>query len=388
MTATAHPDSFTTLPRAFYLAGPLLEAELRRIWYRRWLYLGHESEIPEPGDFVTRPMLDENVLLTRDADGAVTALLNVCRHRGARMVDAPCGRLKRVVCPYHQWTYGLDGRLVGAPSMPDGDAIDYSALGLYRVEVETWGGFVFGCLGETPPAVSLVAELQDLAPSLDRYEPERLRVAATRIYRCRANWKVMLENYLECYHCSASHPEFCRTADLRARSTSEYAAQAWDPRPYWATDVPLRDGMSTVSLTGEYVSRVALGGGETFTRGQSRSFGDWAGAAVLYFYADYAMVHAIRPLSALETEFVLTWLVNADAADVDVDLDALTHVWDMTTRQDVELIERTQDGLRSRRYTPGPLSAKHEPYIRSSLELYLAAMEGDETVAKLMGASG
>ena len=137
MTVLQEPASFTTLPRELYLDDPgLFESEARRIWYRQWLYLAHSSEIPEPGDYVVRERLGESVIVVRTPDGGVAALLNVCRHRGARIVDAPCGRLKRIVCPYHQWTYDLDGRLAGAPSMPDGE-IDYESLGLYRLPVES-----------------------------------------------------------------------------------------------------------------------------------------------------------------------------------------------------------------------------------------------------------
>ena len=184
----------------------------------------------------------------------------------------------------------------------------------------------------------------------------------------------MLENYLECYHCSASHPEFCKTADLRVRASEEYAQQAWDDHPYWGVDIALREGTVSASLTGERVCRVPLRGGDDFVLGRSRTFGDWVAAAVLYFYADYAMVHEIDPVSATETRFRLTWFVDEDAGDGDFDVDELVAVWDATTRQDVELIERTQDGLRSRRYTPGPLSVRHEPYIRSSLDIYRERM--------------
>jgi phenylpropionate dioxygenase-like ring-hydroxylating dioxygenase large terminal subunit len=388
MAVVQDPAAFTTLPREFYLEGPLFEAEAARIWYDHWLYLAHVSELAEPGDFVVRELLGgESVLVTRTADGEIAAMLNVCRHRGARMIDDRCGTLKRVVCPYHQWTYDLDGRLVGAPSMPNSEVVDYDSLGLYRLPLEVWNGLVFGCLGEQAPA-PIGPEIDRLAPRLREYEPERLRKVAAKTYACAANWKVMLENYLECYHCSASHPEFCMTADLRVRASDEYTEQALHNLPYWSTEVPLRAGMYSASRDGRAVCRVQLSGGDELTAGNSRSFGDWAGATALYFYADYAMVHQIDPIGPTETRFHLTWLVHEAASDDDFDVDEMTHVWDMTTQQDVALIERTQAGLRSRRYTPGPLSLKHEPYIRSSLNTYLATMEGDELVAELLDGAG
>lgn len=378
MSATeTSPAAFTTLPREFYLDGPLFQDEMRRIWDRQWIYLGRTSDIPEPGDFLVRDVIGESVIVTRTRPGEIAAMLNVCRHRGARMIDDRCGTAKRLVCPYHQWTYDLDGRLVGAPSMPDGELVPYASLGLYSVAIETWGGFIFGCVGATTPG-RLSQEIETLAPRLVEYRPEHMRRVTRRSYDCQANWKVMLENYMECYHCSGAHPEFCHTADLRIRASDEYASQAHDQHPYWSTDVPLRAGMQSASMTGEYVCAVPLAGA---SRGQSRSFGDWVGACVLYFYADYAMVHEIEPVSATHTRFHLTWFVNADATDDDVDVDELVHVWDATTRQDVALIQRAQRGLQSRRYTPGPLSTRHEPYVHSSLSRYRAAMAGGATAA-------
>jgi phenylpropionate dioxygenase-like ring-hydroxylating dioxygenase large terminal subunit len=167
------PRAFTTLPREFYLEGPLFEAEMRRIWHREWLYLGRVSEIPDPGDFIVRQVVGESVLLVRTAD-EIVGLLNVCRHRGARIVDGGCGNAKRFTCPYHQWTFDLDGRLRGAPSMPDGEEVDYEALGMYRVPVEIWSGFVFGSVGGTAPP-PLSAQIEELAPRLSDYAPEHMR---------------------------------------------------------------------------------------------------------------------------------------------------------------------------------------------------------------------
>lgn len=384
MIGLKNPASFTALPREFYLDnGLLFEAEMSRVWNRQWLYFGHASEIPNPGDYVVRNRLGESVIVIRTSDGEIAAMLNVCRHRGARIVDSACGHLKRVVCPYHQWTYELDGSLRAAPSMPDGEAIDYQALGLYRLPLEVWGGFVFGCLGDTAP-LPQTPEIGKLAPRLSGYAPERMRSVESRTYDCNANWKVMLENYLECYHCAGSHPEFCITADPRIRASDEFNEQAFHDHPYWGMDVAMRKGSKSASLTGEYVCRVPLGDGDGFSVGRSCSFGGWSAGAVLYFYADYAMVHEIQPVSAVKTQFQLTWFVSEDAQDSDFDLDDLVHVWDMTTRQDVELIERTQDGMKSRRYTPGPLSISHEPFIRSSLNTYLAIMDGEPVVDQLL----
>jgi phenylpropionate dioxygenase-like ring-hydroxylating dioxygenase large terminal subunit len=385
MAVRESASSFSTLPRAFYLDDPaLLEAEIDRIWSREWLYVAHESEIPASGDFVVRTIIGESVIVVRNADGGVSAVLNVCRHRGARIVDAPSGSAKRFTCPYHQWTYDLDGTLRGAPSMPNSESVNYGELGLYRVQVEVWRGLVFVCLGdEAPPSIG--DEIESLSPGLAAYRPERLRKVAMKTYACAANWKVMLENYLECYHCSGSHPEFCVTADLRIRSDSEYVEEAYRESPYWGLDIPLRRDTKTASMSGDYVSSPLLVSAESDTAsGHSRGFVIQPAFTVLYFYADYAMVHEIRPVSPTETHFHLHWFVSEDADDAELDIDTLTHVWDMTTRQDVELIERTQDGLKSRRYAPGPLSARQEPGIRAALSTYLGIMSGNAVVERML----
>ena len=383
MTTLASPVSFTTLPRGFYLDdAALFGSEMARIWDREWVYLAHASELVGPGSYVRRRLLGEDVIVLRTESGEIAAHLNVCHHRGARIVDEPCGRMARIVCPYHQWTYHLDGRLRAAPSMPQSDMVDPDALGLYAVPLQVWNGLVFGCVGEAAPE-PLDEAVARLAPALVEYEPESWRPAERRTYACRANWKVVLENYLECYHCAGSHPEFCVTADPRVRTTEEFNRQAFDPGPFWSMDAPLRRGTMSASATGEPVSAVPLGRDEP-AWGRARAFGSWCAGSVVYCYADYAMVHQIDPVSPRETRVHLTWFVHEDAPERDLDIPSLTHVWHRTTEQDVALIERAQAGLQSRRYAPGPLSTAHEPYIHSSLTLYLARMAGDDRTAELL----
>jgi phenylpropionate dioxygenase-like ring-hydroxylating dioxygenase large terminal subunit len=383
MPIADHPTSFTTLPRDFYVRPDLYESEIRRIWYDQWLYLAHVSELPDVGDFIVRELCGESVIVVRVSAHEIAASLNVCRHRGARLVDDSCGRANRFVCPYHQWTYHLDGTLKAAPSMPADEAVDYSRLGLLPVELEIWRGLVFGCLGGNRPP-SLAEEIEARSPQLARYAPERLRKAHQGTYPVDANWKMMMENYCECYHCSGSHPEFCLTADLGIRSEAEYQDTAYSTEPYWNLDIPLRPGAKTASMSGEHVvGKLLVDPADHLASGRSRGFVLQPAFTVLYFYADYAMVHEIRPLAVDKTEFHIHWFVSADAGDDDFDLDDLTHVWDATTRQDVALVERSQVGVNSRRYVPGPLSVKHEPGIRAVLDTYLERMAGELLIPEL-----
>jgi phenylpropionate dioxygenase-like ring-hydroxylating dioxygenase large terminal subunit len=384
MAIVDRPAVFSTLARGFYLDPDLLEAEASRIWYREWLYLAHESEIPKVGDFVVREMLGESIIVVRTSKTDVRAMLNVCRHRGARIVDAPCGTAKRFSCPYHQWTYGLDGTLRTAPSMPDEIELAYGELGLHNVAVDVWRGLIFGCLGSEPPPTSIAQEIERCSPALAQYSPDRMRKVEYREYPVAANWKVLMENYCECYHCRGSHPEFCRTADLTVRSQPDYQQRSYSTEPYWNLDTPLRTGAKSASMSGDHVvRRLLVDPADDQASGVSRGFVIQPAFTVMYFYADYAMVHEIRPVSATETRFHIHWFVSDEATDEDFALDELTHVWDATTRQDVALVERSQRGIGSRRYRPGPLSVEQEPGIRAVLETYIGLMRGDQVFETL-----
>jgi glycine betaine monooxygenase A len=383
-----NPASSTTLPREFYCEGPLFESEVDRLWYRQWLYLAHACEVPRPGDYVVRDVLGESVLVVRTADEQIRAMLNVCRHRGSRVVDDTCGHATRFKCPYHQWTYGLDGSLLGAPEMRGGNGIDFAELGLYTLPVDTWRGVVFGCLGTTPPS-PISAEIEALCPTLAMYRPERLKKVAAKTYDATCNWKVLLENYLECYHCAGSHPEYCLTARIDLDDDPSFVA-SFTQNPYWALDLPLREGAKTASMDNDFCCRIPLvgrGDAEKAT-GCAVSFSVQPCFTALLFYADYAMVHEIRPVSATTTQFHIHWFLNEEAGPNDYDLSDLTHVWDQTTLQDVELVERAQLGLRSRRYSPGPLNIVREPAIRAALGTYLDMMGDDDIVRDLMEPTG
>lgn len=389
MAVAERPTWSSTLPRGFYGDDPsLFEAEARRIWYRQWLYLAHTSEIPSVGDYVVRNVLGESVLLVRTSDTDFTAVMNVCRHRGSRIVDDTCGHARRFTCPYHQWTYGLDGRLIGAPSMRREESVDFGELGLYRVPLDGWGGFLFGCLGTDPPP-AMAPEIQSLCPELGVYRPEKMQKVHSRTYDAACNWKVLLENYLECYHCRGSHPEYCLTAQLGLDREATYGA-SYTRHPYWGVDMPLQSDAKTASMDRDFCCRKPLVEQRDIASsiGRSRGFVIQPAFTVIYFYVDYAMVHEIRPVSPTQTQFHIHWFLSGDAEPSDYELDNLVHVWDRTTVQDVELVERTQMGLRSRRYAPGPLNTTEEPGIRASLDTYLDIMIDDDVVTAMMQAAG
>ena len=351
-----HIDRGVGVPRELYLSEELYAEELDRIFRHSWLLAGHESQLRDPGQYVTVESGDESVIVTRTNGGTLAAFTNVCRHRGARLVDVGCGLARRFVCPYHQWTYRLDGTLTGAPRMPAD--FDPARHPLPTVRVEVWQGLVFVNLSDSP--TESPAELLGTGTELMRtFDIANTRIAHTITYEIAANWKIVWENAQECYHCSANHPELLRTFDVGGLNQDTYRQAevvANADRRVQHARFPLRPGALSLTLDGDYASRKPLGdfadGHPPYTASihLKPSF-------ALVACPDYAVLLAERPLAIDRTEIRMSWLVRADAEEgTDYDTDTLIKVWNETNLQDWDLCERAQLGVRSRTFVPGPLS--------------------------------
>lgn len=370
-----HGSNFTLLPRDYYLSDAIFEQEIERVFNRQWHYVGHLSEIPHAGDFLVIDLLDESIIVARDKEGGVNALLNVCRHRGHPLCRTSQGNTRMFVCPYHNWAYGLDGQLRKAPSIDDGDYIDYKDWGLHTVHVEVWRGLIFICLGQ-PRVPSVTAELDTVAADVARLEPENMRKVEEISYEINANWKVLLENFQECYHCQGSHPELCVAMDL-----DEDYAITMNERPVveiYGGGIPPKSGMASISPDGRPLSRKYLG---EFGRGAPIPDAFHAGFAIQpmltrgYFHVDHATIHTLRPLGVNRVQWITRWFVHEDAVEGDdFELHKLTEVWRVTNEQDLGLVQRSYKGVKSRRFVPGPLSAAREPALKSTTAMYLQLM--------------
>jgi phenylpropionate dioxygenase-like ring-hydroxylating dioxygenase large terminal subunit len=373
MTRAAHAAACsTTLPREYYVSDEIFEREIEQVFFRQWTFAAHESELAGPGEFVVCELAGESVVVVRDAVGDVRAFFNVCRHRGYRFCEPSEGRSTRFTCPYHQWSYGLDGRLLHAPGSHDGELFDYGDWGLVPAHVEVWHGLVFVALGdEAPPPLAPVLDLYGAGMVAAR--PERLTRAFRETYEVEANWKLLLENYLECYHCRARHPELCSSMALDAM----YATTAGWSGPHMGGSTPLKPDRATMSLDGRLVSK-PLGDFadlDELTGGLGGGFMIVPLLTRLICHVDHMIVHLLRPVDARRTRWETRWYVHADAVEgVDYDVEALTGVWRATNRQDVGLCERTQLGVSSRRFVPGPLHPERESALRSALDTYLELM--------------
>jgi glycine betaine catabolism A len=340
-----------TLPRPAYTSEDVLAWERERFLEGSWTCVGRATDLGGPGDQRAVQVGGEAILLVRDRKGALRGFFNTCRHRGHELL--PCGgpvvNRTAIRCPYHSWTYALDGRYKTAPSFvdrPDWRKADPDN-GLVPARVEEWGGWAF--VNASSDAPELAEHLGNLTETLAPYEPERLEAAATHEYEIKANWKLIAENYHECYHCTNIHPELCRV-------TPPDSGRAFEPTGLVVGgNMELMDHAETMSLTGE-------SGGVVL-----RGLGGEARRTVLYLHAvpnllisahpDYVMTHRLDPVAPGLTRVECQWLFPPEATSRGGFNPAYAvEFWDITNRQDWAACEGVQRGAAGRGYRQGPLS--------------------------------
>lgn len=368
-----------TLPQAFYNDPLMFRIDMDTVFMQQWLFVGMTCEVPGKGDYLTVDIGQNPVLVVRDRDGEVRAFHNVCRHRGSRLCTSAKGKVANLTCPYHQWTYDLKGNLIYTGDAM-GDAFDKSQFGLKKAHCKTAGGFIYVCLaeGEAPDIEPYLSSLSDY---MEPYDMENAKVAAESQLVENANWKLVLENNRECYHCNGSHPELLRTLlewdDTNdPRATPEFLAlcqrqsEAWDaegiPHKYIEKGLrnrmvrmPLKEGTQVMTPDGK------SGCNKTMGRIQNRELGS---LRILHLpnswnhmQSDHAVVFMVQPISPQKTLVTTKWLVHKDAVEgQDYDLKRLRDIWDTTNSQDKSLVENNQRGVNSVAYQPGPYSQTYE----------------------------
>jgi Rieske 2Fe-2S family protein len=365
-----------TLHRDFYLSDELFAVEKDRIFWREWFCAGREEELPEPGDYVARSVAGESVLVVRTRDGRLAAHYNVCRHRGSRLVaENSCGNFTGGIrCPYHSWTYTLEGALRTAPFLepaPDsGESPPGSELSLHPVGVETWGGFVFVNLSPSDSEAgsrALAAQLGGVPDRLRRYPLADLRVARRITYEIGANWKVMLENYNECYHCAPVHPELCRLVPaFRQRGGADLD---------WERGIPHREGAWTFTASGT-TSRAPFQGLDEDER--TRHKGELVYPnLMLSLSAEHVAAFYLQPEGPSRTTIVCEFLFHpAEIAKLDFDPSDAVDFWDLVNRQDWTICESVQRGMTSRVFHTG----YYAPMESGSLDIrrYVAEKLGEQ----------
>jgi glycine betaine catabolism A len=354
-TADTFAAEAKTLPQQYFVSDEIFRREQEQIFSKQWVLVGHQSQIVRNGDYFVAEVNGESLIVIRDKNGRIHGFFNVCRHRGTRLKEDACGHASAIQCPYHAWTYGLDGRLIGAPHMDEVPGFDKADYSLRAVNLGIWEGFIFVNLAGEEAAAnssgykSLEEWFAPLNGKFSRWNMSILRPAKRIEYDVRANWKLMFENYSECYHCPGVHPQLQKVS------------------PYDSAENDLSDGPF-------------LGGFMKINKGAGLTMSGKACAVkidheqeqknLVFYYSifpnmllslhpEYVMVHQLWPKSPARTLIVCDWFFHPDAFNrADFKPDDAIEFWDMTNKQDWHVCELSQQGIASRAYEPGPYSSR------------------------------
>ena len=391
-----------TLPAPFYLSKEIHDLDIAEIFSKHWIFVAVEPDIAEPGDYIRVEVGHNSVIIVRDDDMNVKAFHNVCRHRGSQLCDDAKGSVGNIVCPYHQWTYDLSGKLIYNEHM--GEDFDKNDHNLKPVHVGNIAGLIFICLGDNPPA-----DFEDMKQAMEPYiAPHRLadcKVALQEDIIEHGNWKLTMENNRECYHCVANHPELLASMyefGFGYQPSPENAAKVqefrdlidtegarWSACGLPSSEIDLLDGCSTAyrtqrlplekagesqTMDGKVASRKLLG---ELTQRNLGGLSFWTQPnSWHHFMSDHIVTFSALPIDAEHTLVRSTWLVHKDAVEgVDYDINRLSEVWRATNKQDSNLVERTQRGVKSDQYEPGPYSPYTEELVEKFTNWYIQRLE-------------
>jgi Rieske 2Fe-2S family protein len=358
----------TTLPGRYFYDPGIYAREQERLFGQMWTCVGRADALPEPSDFLTTELAGESILVVRGRDGDLRAFLNVCRHRGARLSLDACGHLGGAIqCPYHAWSYALDGRLIGAPNIARDETLDKERLGLIPVHLAVWEGLIWLSLADDPGPVSAQLEpaLLDRFGELEkfrRYDVGSLAVGRSIAYEIAANWKLVVENFMECYHCAPVHPELTSLLPAFRLGTSYQGILG--------QGTAFADEIDAFTLSGAG-DRPMLPGLLPSDARLYYGFVLWPNLFV-NLLPDHVILHTLTPLGPERSRVVCDWLFTPkEAARPGFDPSDTVAVFDITNRQDWDVCERTQLGMRSRAYANGGFYVTNEQHIATFRDLVL-----------------
>ena len=346
------PQGALTLPAPYYVDVNYFKREMDALFGRMWISAGRTEQIERPGQFFVREAVGESVIITRSPSSEVRAFYNVCRHRGTRLCTETTGVFAgSIQCPYHAWTYDLDGRLIGAPHMDEVPHFRKDEYPLHQVHADVWDGHIFLNLSTDP--APLVTQLADLPAKFRPWQMENLRLGHRIVYDVKANWKLLIQNYSECLHCPNLHPALNKLSHYLSGENEPLRAT------YMGGRMDLRPGVATLSMDGTCPRQFLPGLSEDDVRR-------------VYYYAifpnmllslhpDYMLVHTLWPMTPDRTVNICEWHFHPQtiATPGFTAADAI-EFWDMTNRQDWHVCELSQAGISSRAYTPGPYSNRED----------------------------
>jgi len=341
-----------TLPQRYFVSPEIFAEEQEKIFFRQWVLVGHQSQIAEAGDYFTAEVSGESFIIVRDKHGAIHGFYNLCRHRGSRLIENTKGQCAAIQCPYHAWTYALDGRLLGAPHMDEMLEFNKAEYPLKPARLGLWEGFIFLNLGDA--TASLEKWFEPLGRKFSPWNLAALRSAKRIEYDVRANWKLIFQNYSECYHCLGVHPELSKI------SPYDSAENDLTEGPFLGGFMRIASDKSLTMSGNACALPVGNFGNEDF---RFVFYYSIFPNMLLSLHPDYAMVHQLEPQSPERTLIFCDWFFNPEAAGVTdpgykFDPDDAVEFWDMVNKQDWHVCELSQRGIASRAYEPGPYSAR------------------------------
>jgi Rieske 2Fe-2S family protein len=381
-----------SLESDFYTSDSIFREDIERVFLSNWLFAGHASRIAKPGDYLVFNVANDSFILIRGDQMKIHALSNVCRHRGSRICTGSQGNARSLVCPYHQWVFRPDGALLKARFMPAG--FDLANHGLLRARVELLEDLIFICASDHPPVFEPFRRSMDRR--LRHHDLTHAKIAYRQEYEIAANWKLVVENSRECYHCGVAHPQYCKAvafaeavgsdaARAELASTEVQARQRVESLGLPVEEVPflpdswyhyrrffLRPGHVTESMDGRPVAPL-MG---TLPSPDTGVFAiETLPNLLLEANGDYVTTLRLTPLGPQSTHAEVCWLVRSDAAEeTDYDVSKLTEFWRLTSEQDWELCENNQKGVNSSKYIPG-VYAPSESGVEHFVQWYLNELQ-------------
>jgi glycine betaine catabolism A len=357
-------DGARTLPRRYYLAPEVFAEEAEKIFARRWLCVGREDRIAGPGDYFLQQVGNESIIVLRDQAGTVRAYYNVCRHRGTRLCEEHTGRLSETIqCPYHAWTYALDGRLIGAPSASEIEGFSKADYPLHAVATQSWEGFLFINLADEPEPFEV--GYASLIGRFHRFNLSSLVAGGTIEYDVKANWKLLFQNYSECYHCGPVHPPLARLTPPTSGENDLVSG------PVTGGFMVINEGHQSLTMSGRSCGVMV---GDLPEEDLRRVYYYTIFPNMLLsLHPDYVMFHTLWPESPNRTRISCSWLFHPDTLSNPAHnpKDGI-EFWDMTNRQDWHICEQSQLGVQSRVYQPGPYSKRESLAVQFDREVLKA----------------
>ncbi len=341
-----------TLPARYYTDPELFRRELRAVHHDMWLHAGRMEQLPEPGSYFLVRFAGVNVIVVRDQNGDIAAFHNTCRHRGTLLCKEDEGRIAgRIRCPYHAWTYELDGQLVGAPNMEKVAGFRMEDHPLGSVASATWDGHIF--INLSPQPIPFDEHLAGLDKKFAPWQMAGLKRVERRVYHAKANWKLIFQNYSECLHCPIAHP-------LLNKLSHYMSGDNEPPQPtYLGGRMDLRPGVKTLTMDGQ-TNRDPFPG---ISAEDARHVYYYALLPnfLLNLHPDYMLTFQLWPIAVDRTDIVCEWHFHPDEiAKPDFDASGAVDFWELTNQQDWELSDRAQEGISNFGYQPGPYSNREE----------------------------